>query len=115
MNRQEPGDARGSASPARASYWKRGCAGLALTGLLLGATLTCARGITDGWRGTRSPPWFVQSFGPLRMVGYSTWNAQCPPYVGCAPTRNESYVVWLIWQPAGQSQETFQLSSVGIR
>ena len=115
MNRREPGDAEGRASPARAAHWKQGCAGLVLAGLLLGATLACGLGITRGWRGTLSPPWFNQTLGPLRVVGYSTWNAQCPPYVGCAPTRNESYVVWLTWQSAGQSQATFQLGNVGLR
>ena len=115
MDERETGDARSLGAPARAPRWKRGCAGLVAMCLLLSAALACARGITGGWGSMRSPPWFDQSLGPLRLVGYSTWNAQCPPYVGCAPTQNEAYVVWLIWQPGGQSSDTYQLGNMGLR
>ena len=81
---------------------------------LLVATLACSLGVLGVWRGALAPPWFDQTIGMLRVVGYSTWNADCPPYTGCAPTRREAYVVWLVWESAGQSQGTYRLLSLPI-
>lgn len=75
-------------------------------GVVLGVTcllvifLACASVVLSVRWGAFAPPWFDQHFGMLRVVGYSTWNADCPPYTGCAPTRSEAYVIWLIWDSA---------------
>src|SRR5262245_45114946 len=76
-------------------HWRRGCVLLLAVSLILvvGACTTVGAGIQ---RGGLAPPWFDQRLGMLRLVGYSTWNANCPPYVGCAPTRREAYVIWLL-------------------
>ncbi len=66
------------------------------------------------WRGALAPPWFERSLGPLRLVGYSTWNADCPPFEGCAPTRKEAYVIWLSWEIAGQRGDARRLLSLPI-
>src|SRR5690348_17183988 len=76
-------------------YWTRGCVVLIAASLLI-AVLACSVGAITVWRGAFSPPWFDQSLGSLRVVGYTTWNANCPPYTGCAPTLHEAYVVWLV-------------------
>lgn len=83
--------------------WQRGCAlaiGMGLAALLMAGLLAGA----SVRRGMLVPPWFDRRFGSLRIVGYTTWNASCPPYVGCPPTRFEAYVVWLLVQP--QSSNT---------
>ena len=66
--------------------------------------LACPLAGLGVWRGALALPWFEQSLGGARLVGYSTWNAGCEPYSGCAPPRQESYVVWLVYetQPAGK-------------
>jgi len=92
----------------RASRWQSGCAGI-VAAILLIAAMSCALGAVGVWRGAIAPPWFNQSIGPLRLVGYSTWNGRCPPYTGCAPTQRDAYVVWLILGPGGQSQDSHQL------
>ncbi len=37
-----------------------------------------------------------QHIGSARVLGYATWNADCPPFTGCEPTSKQSYVVWVI-------------------
>ena len=98
MNRQESGDARGSASPARASYWKRGCAGIALTGLLLRCYPVVARSAspTDGGAHALRP-------GLSSASGRCGWWATAPGTRSARPTwaarqpATNPYVVWLIW------------------
>jgi hypothetical protein len=96
-----------------ASHWKRGCAVLVATCLLI-AAVACSLGVVGVRRGALSPSWFDQNVGTLRVVGYSTWNADCPPYVGCAPTQSESYVVWLMWESTGPSPGTYRLLNLPI-
>jgi hypothetical protein len=67
---------------------------------LLAAILACSISAVGVWRGAITPPWFDQTVGPLRVIGYDTWNANCPPFVGCDPTLHEAYVVWLILGPS---------------
>jgi hypothetical protein len=76
--------------------------------------VACPLGAVGVWWGALSPPWFDRSFGALHLVGYRTWNADCPPYAGCAPTRREAYVVWLLWEPAGHSERTYRLLNLPI-
>ena len=77
------------------SHWRRGCALLLAVSLILliGACTLVGAAVQ---RGALAPPWFDRRIGILRLVGYSTWNASCRPYVGCAPTRREAYVIWLL-------------------
>ncbi len=37
-----------------------------------------------------------QEIGSVRVLGYATWNRNCPPFTGCEPTSKQSYVVWVI-------------------
>jgi len=80
---------------------------------LLAAAMACALGVVGVWRGALAV-WFDQSLGMLHIVGYSTWNADCPPYTGCAPTRREAYVVWVLWGSAGQGQRAYRLLNLPI-
>jgi hypothetical protein len=65
-------------------------------------------------RGALALPWFDQTFFTFRFVGYSTWNADCPPYTGCAPTQHEAYVVWVLWDQPAPSQDARRLLIVPI-
>jgi hypothetical protein len=99
-----------------APQWKRGCV-LLVAACLLAAILACSLGAAGIWRGVVSPPWFDLALGVVRVVGYSTWNASCPPYEGCAPTRNEAYVIWLVLRRsdgAGQNPDAYQLIGLPI-
>jgi hypothetical protein len=99
-----------------ASRWQRGCIVLS-TACLIVAIVACPLGVVGVWRGILSPPWFDQTLGTRRVIGYHTWNASCPPYVGCAPTRRESYVIWLVVDqsgPAGQSKGAYRFLSLEI-
>lgn len=40
-------------------------------------------------------------FGSVRVIGYTTWNAHCPPFTGCEPTTKPSYVVWVSEEGGG--------------
>lgn len=46
--------------------------------------------------GAITAPVIDQRFGQVHIVSYLTWNARCPPFVGCEPTTRQSYVVWLV-------------------
>ena len=81
--------------PVRRQRWPRGCA-MVLGALLIALIGACSLGTIVVQRGAIQPIWFDRSLGSLRLVGYSTWNANCPPFVGCEPTLHEAYVVWLI-------------------
>jgi hypothetical protein len=99
-----------------AARWKRGCAALVAACLLI-AIVASALGAAGVWQGIVSPPWFDQTLGSLRVIGYRTWNANCQPYQGCAPTRNESYVVWLVVKRsdvAGPRQSVYQFVRLPI-
>ena len=99
-----------------ASRWQRGCV-LLVTMVLLVALVGCPLGFVAVWRGAFSPPWFDQLVGPARIIGYSTWNANCPPFTGCDPTLHESYVIWLIFdrtKPFGLSQRSYRLMRLPI-
>ena len=85
--------------------------------MLLTALVGCPLGILAVWRGVMSPPRFDQLVGPLRVIGYSTWNANCPPFTGCDPTLHESYVIWLIFnraEPSGISKHVYRLARLPI-
>jgi hypothetical protein len=81
---------------------------------LLIPILACSLGVASVRWGALAPPWFDQTFGTLRVVGYNTWNADCPPYTGCAPTQHEAYVVWLMWESAGPGQGLYRLLNLPI-
>ncbi|MEP7189144.1 MAG: hypothetical protein ABI901_08150 [Roseiflexaceae bacterium] len=85
--------------------------------VLLTALVGCPLGVLAVWRDALSPPWFDQLVGPLRLIGYSTWNANCPPFTGCDPTLHESYVVWLVFdqrEQIGLSQHIYRLVRLPI-
>lgn len=44
---------------------------------------------------------FDQQFGSVRIIGYTTWNAHCPPFTGCEATTKQSYVVWVMASQPG--------------
>jgi hypothetical protein len=69
--------------------------------LVLTLIAACALGVLAVQRGAVHPIGFDGRLGSLRLVGYSTWNANCPPFVGCEPTRREAYVIWLLRAPPG--------------
>lgn len=88
----------------RSLIWRRGCAALLIAGCLVALALGASAAVVVR-RGALAPPWFDRRLGPIHLVGYSTWNASCPPFVGCPPTRFEAYVIWLIVnRPAGNSE-----------
>jgi|SRR3954468_20663502 len=98
------------------SRWQRGCV-LLLAAVMLTALVGCSLGVLAVWRGALSPPWFDQPVGPLRVIGYSTWNANCRPFTGCDPTLHESYVVWLIFdrtEPIASSPHIYRLVHLPI-
>jgi hypothetical protein len=101
---------RGAGGPPGAG---RGCA-LLVSACLLGLVAACALGAFGVWRGALAPPWFELSVFGQQLVGYSTWNANCPPFQGCAPTRDESYVVWLVASPAARREQAYRLLHVPI-
>ncbi|HEU5015660.1 MAG TPA: hypothetical protein VFT66_24265 [Roseiflexaceae bacterium] len=74
--------------------WQRGCL-VFFTTCLLGMLVACPLGVAGIWQGIVKPPWFDYMLGPVRLIGYSNWNVDCPPYTGCNPTRQEAYVVWV--------------------
>lgn len=75
--------------------WRRGCVSLVGTMLLL-FVMACSGTILAVWHGGLAPNWFDWQLGLVRLVGFTTWNANCPPFIGCDPTREESYVIWLV-------------------
>jgi hypothetical protein len=75
--------------------WSRGCVVL-LAALLVAVIVACSLGVIGLQRGAVAPLRFDWNLSSLRLVGYSTWNANCPPFVGCDPTLHEAYVIWLI-------------------
>ncbi|MEO7908006.1 MAG: hypothetical protein ABIV47_00015 [Roseiflexaceae bacterium] len=88
-----------------------------LAAIVLIALVGCPLGIVGVWRGAFSPPWFDQLVGPARIIGYSTWNANCPPFTGCDPTLHESYVIWLLLdytEPSRSSQRIYRLARLPI-
>lgn len=86
---------------------------LAAACLLLPA-LACALGGAGVALGAIRAPWFDYPLGGSRLVGYSTWNARCEPFTGCAPTRDEAYVIWLLWDTGGPRPATFRVLSLPI-
>lgn len=97
--------------PAR---WQRGCA-VALAACLLGLLVACPVGVAGVQQGAVKPAWFDYGVGPLRLVGYSTWNANCPPYIGCDPTLHESYVVWVVLARPGAGEQAHRFVRVPIQ
>ncbi len=73
----------------------RGAAVVAAAGALA-LLLVCGIGAFAVHQGAVALQWFDVRLGGLRVVGYATWNANCPPFTGCDPTLDESYVVWLV-------------------
>lgn len=94
---------------------RRGCVGLLAAGLLL-LVLGCAGSLLGIRGGTLTPRWFDERVGPVRIVGYTTWNANCPPFYGCDPTLQEAYVVWVMPDPGASAanRSPFQLLRLPI-
>lgn len=65
-------------------------------------------------QGAFKPSWFDMRLGLVRLVGYTTWNANCPPFTGCDPTTHESYVVWLAVGPSIQTARIVRLVRLPI-
>jgi hypothetical protein len=83
--------------------WQRGCVVL-FTALVFSMAVACPLGIVGIRRGVIAPGQIDQTLGSLRLVGYRTWNANCPPYSGCDPSLHESYVLWLVVRSPGSGQ-----------
>ncbi len=76
----------------------------------------CLFGLIGVQQGVVKPPWFDYALGPVRLIGYSNWNANCPPYTGCDPTRQEAYVVWIAVEQSdsNHSRNIYRLVTVPI-
>jgi hypothetical protein len=92
---------------------RRGCVVL-FAACLLAAALACLLGGVGVAQGRLKPIWFDHSLGAAHLVGYNTWNASCVPYTGCAPTRREAYVVWVVWRPGEPRSPALRLLSLPI-
>ena len=89
----------------RRGLWRQGCAGVIAAGLI---TLVVACSLIGAGlqRGLIAQPQLDGRVGALRVVGFPTWNARCPPFVGCEPTRKQSYVIWFIVEQPGPAGVT---------
>lgn len=96
--------------------WQTGCVGVitACAISLLVAGLVIGIGVQ---RGLIAAPAIDRRFGKVRIVSYLTWNARCPPFVGCEPTTRQSYVVWIVTDapgPDGVARNSRQLFALPI-
>ena len=111
MARRSAGDER-SPVPDPTIRWPSGCAAIAAVLLIIG--VSCSLGAIGLHTGAITPLRMDSAIGSLRLVGYSTWNASCPPYTGCAPTQRNAYVIWLIWESGTQNRSTYQVVDLEI-
>ncbi len=80
--------------------WRIGCVG-AITTCVISLVVVCL-GLSFGVQhGAIGAPAIDQHFGRVHIVSYLTWNARCPPFTGCEPTRRQSYVVWIVTERLG--------------